>query len=229
MADEVSTTVKSIVEKVLEADVTDRIARRGRELAAVVGEATDSVSARATDAWRETAPTRKDAQKTVRKASRQAMGWSRRTWKRDINPTLRDLWKRRTVAIGAAGAAIPAGRELVEDAATRMGIRRRHEARHWTAFFIGLLIGAAAGAIVALLTAPKRGSEMRDELAGKARDAAEKAREGAGDWVPLFQRPDENGETIPLESTTGTSAETPLDATPLDATPIEGEDPRQGI
>ena len=57
-----------------------------------------------------------------------------------------------------------------------------------------MLIGAAAGAVIAILTTPKPGREMRDELAEKARDAADKAREaagGAGDWVPLFQRPEE--------------------------------------
>ena len=55
MADEVSTRVRTVVEKMLEADVTDQIARRGRELAEAVAEATDAVSARAGDAWRESA------------------------------------------------------------------------------------------------------------------------------------------------------------------------------
>ena len=66
---------------------------------------------------------------------------------------------------------------------------------------MGLLIGAAAGALVAILTTPKPGREMRDELAGRARDAADKAREAAGasDWAPLFQRPEGNGaaEALP--------------------------------
>jgi gas vesicle protein len=87
-----------------------------------------------------------------------------------------------------------------------------------------MLIGLAAGAIVAMLTAPKPGREMRDELAIKARDAAEKAREAAGnaEWVPLFQRAEANGE--------GTEAAIePADApaeTPIDATPVEGEETR---
>ena len=74
----------------------------------------------------------------------------------------------------------------------RLGVRKRREQRHWAAFFLGLLIGAAVGAVIAMLTTPKPGREMRDELAERARDAAEKAREAAGstDWVPLFQRPE---------------------------------------
>ena len=223
MADEVSTTVRSMVEKVLEADVKDQITQRGRELAAAVGDATDAVSTRASEAWRDSAPTRRDAEKAVRKASKRAARWSRRTWRDDLRPSLGQLWNRRSVAIGAAGAAIPAGRELVEDAAVRLGIRKRREERHWAAFFFGMLIGLAAGAIVAMLTAPKPGREMRDELAVKARDAAEKAREAAGnaEWVPLFQRTDANGEGTEgaIEPATDATAQTPIDATP-----VEGEE-----
>jgi hypothetical protein len=224
MADEVSTTVRSMVEKVLEADVKDQITQRGRELAAAVGDATDAVSTRASEAWRDSAPTRREAEKAVRKAGRRAAGWSSRTWRRDLRPSLNQLWNRRSVAIGAAGAAIPAGRELVEDAAVRLGIRKRREERHWAAFFFGMLIGLAAGAIVAMLTAPKPGREMRDELAVKARDAAEKAREAAGsagEWVPLFQRPELNGEAT--DEAIGPASDA-TDPAPIDATPREGEE-----
>jgi hypothetical protein len=201
MADEVPTRVRSMVERVLEADVTDQIAKRGQELAKAVGQATESVSQRAEEAWQDSAPQRREAEKAAQRVSRDAITWSRRTWQRDVRPSLRELWSRRGTALAAAGAAVPAGRELVDDAAARLGIRKRREQRHWTAFFLGLLIGAAAGALVAILTTPKPGREMRDELAGRARDAAEKAREAAGasDWVPLFQRPDDNGtaDTLP--------------------------------
>jgi hypothetical protein len=223
MADDVSTTVRSMVEKVLEADVKDQITQRGRELAAAVGDATDAVSTRASEAWRDSAPTRREAEKAVRKASRKAAGWSRRTWRDDLRPSLNQLWNRRSVAIGAAGAAIPAGKELVEDAAVRLGIRKRREERHWAAFFFGMLIGLAAGAIVAMLTAPKPGREMRDELAVKARDAAEKARE---EWVPLFQRGEANGEGT--DAAIEPAIEPASDATaeaPIDATRVEGEEP----
>lgn len=42
-------------------------------------------------------------------------------------------------------------------------------------FALGALLGAAAGAIVGLLTAPKSGKETRAELAGKAEDLKAKA------------------------------------------------------
>jgi gas vesicle protein len=209
MADEVSTTVRSIVDKVLEADVKDQIARRGREIADVVTEATDTMSARAAEAWRDSAPSRREAEKAMRKASREAMGWSRRTWARELRPVVRRAWSRRAIALGAAGAAIPAGREIVEDAAVRLGIRKKTEERHWAAFFLGLVLGALAGAAVALLTAPKPGREMRDELTEKAKDAAEKAREvaeGAGEWVPLFQRTGTDGHADEAEATIGEPA-----------------------
>jgi hypothetical protein len=86
----------------------------------------------------------------------------------------------------------------------RLGIRHRKEERHWGAFFVGMLLGAAAGIVAAMLTAPKAGRQMRDELAVTAkatakdaavmaRDVAARAREAAataGEWVPIFQRPD---------------------------------------
>jgi gas vesicle protein len=227
MADEVPTRVRSIVEKVLEADVTDQISKRGRELAAAVGQATESVSQRAEEAWRDSAPQRREAEKAARQASRDAMRWGRRTWQREVRPSLRDLWGRRAAAMAAAGAAIPAGRELMDDAAVRMGVRKRREQRHWAAFFLGLLIGAAAGAVIAMLTTPKPGREMRDELAEKARDAADRAREaagGAGDWAPLFQRPETNGGTSPGEAPAA-QVESEAPSNPAtDASQAEGEE-----
>ena len=201
MADEPSTRVRSMVEKLLEADMADQLAQRSREIAVAVSEASDNVTHRAEEAWKDSAPQRREAEKAARHAARDAMRWGRRTWQHDLRPELRKLWKQRKVAIAAAGAAIPAGRELVEDAAARAGIRERREKRHWTAFFLGILIGAAAGAVVAILTTPKPGRQMRDDLAEKARDAADKAREaagGAGEWVPLFQREEEvnGGNTV---------------------------------
>ena len=234
MADEVPTRVRSIVENVLEAEVTDTIAKRGRELAAAVGQATEAVAERAEEAWKDSAPQRRDAEKAAREASREAMRWGRRTWEKELRPNLRDLWSRRSAAVAAAGAAIPVGKGIVDDAAVRLGVRKRSEQRHWTAFFLGLLIGAAAGALIALLTTPKPGREMRDELAERARDAAEKAREAAGatDWVPLFQRPEDTNGGVQAEVTTP-PVETELPAEPvadtapspaIDAGPSEGEE-----
>src|SRR5574338_534847 len=132
-AEDLSAGVRSIVDKVLEADVTDTIAQRGKEIAAALTDASESAAERAQQAWRDSAPMRRDATK-----------WSRRTWKKDVQPQLRDLWKRRAVAVGAAGAAVPAGRELVDAAAVRLNLKRR-EQRHWGSFFLGLIIGAVAG------------------------------------------------------------------------------------
>ena len=115
-----------------------------------------------------------------------------------MRPVLRRLWNRRTAAIGSAGAAVPVARELIDDAAVRLGIRKRREERHWGAFFAGMLVGAIAGAVAAVLTAPRAGSEIRDDLAVTARGAATRAKEvagrareaaaTAGEWVPIFQR-----------------------------------------
>lgn len=211
-ADDISTNVKTFIDKVLEADITDTVAQRSREIAAAVGDATESAMDRASDTWRETAPVRREAIKNMQRASRDAGKWGNRAWRKDLQPKVRDLWKRRAVALGAAGAAIPAGRELAESAAERLGLKQREE-RHWGAFFLGLLLGAAGGVIVALLTAPKRGSELREELVERAQDAAgvvtEKAQavaESAGEWVPLFQRDEAELADAPVaEALSGTS------------------------
>lgn len=193
-ADDVRSSVKSFVDRVMAADVSAQIARTGREMSDAVMDATQTAAARAEKAWRESKPQRREAGKRLRRASGEAADWTSDTWRHDVEPTLRDLWKRRTVALGAAGAAVPASRELVDAARGRLGLKRR-EQRHWGAFFIGMLLGAAIGAIVAALSTPKPGREMRGKLATRAREA--------GDWVPLFQREGEeiaNGAAIP-EST----------------------------
>lgn len=175
-ADDISESIRTLVDRLADAKLTQELAKRGHDVA-------DEVGTIANDAWRDSRPMRRDAGKRFQRAIKDASKWSDRTWKRSVRPALKDLWKQRTVAIGAAGAAIPATQAVVDDAAVRLGIKR--ERRHWGAFFLGLLVGAAAGAIVALLTAPKRGSEMRDELGTRAEELATKAKD---DWVPIFQR-----------------------------------------
>lgn len=206
-ADDLSSGVKSIVDRVLEADVTETIAQRGKEMAAVLADATETAAERAQQAWRESEPVRRDAQRNLGRASRDATSWGLRAWSRDLRPQLNNLWKRRTLAIGAAGAAVPAGRGLVDAASERLNLRRR-ERRHWGAFFLGMILGAAAGAAIALLTAPKPGREMRNELAGKAREAAESAPE----WVPLFQREPHDGAGEVDDLDQAASAMPPADA-----------------
>lgn len=209
MPDQVTTNARSTVERLLNTDLQDQITKRGRALAEVIGDVAETASERAATSWRDAEPMRRQAAR----AGRDAFRWGRRTWRSDMQPSLRRLWSNRTAALGAAGAAVPLARELIDDAAVRMGIRKRREARHWGAFFVGILLGAAAGVIAAMLTAPKAGREIRDELAESARDAANRAREvaakardaavaagaSAGEWVPIFQRPDieaeENGTT----------------------------------
>ena len=184
-ADDIADTVKSLIDRMVDAKFTQEMAKRGQDVAELLAE-------RGTEAWKDSRPIRRDAAKTLSRASADAAKWSDQTWRRSLRPMLKDLWKQRTLAVGAAGAAVPAGRELVDTAAARLGIRQRQEERHWGAFFLGLLLGAAAGAIVALLTTPKRGDEMRHELGAKADEIATKARD---EWVPIFQSGETNGHT----------------------------------
>lgn len=182
-ADDIADNIRSLIDRVVEAQFTQEMAKRGQDVAGTLAE-------RGNEAWRDSRPLRRDAAKRVARATDDAARWSDQTWRRSLRPLLRDLWKRRAVAAGAAGAAVPVGRELVDTAAARLGIRQRQEERHWGAFFLGLLLGAAAGAIVALLTTPKRGGEMRHELGSRADELAARARDG---WVPLFQNETTNG------------------------------------
>lgn len=189
-ADDLADSIKQLVDRVVDAKFTQEMTKRGQELAGVIAETVQErgaeVGEAATEAWKETRPVRRGAARRVARATDDAARWSDQTWRKQLRPLIRDLWKRRTVAIGAAGAAVPAGKELVDTAAVRLGLKQREE-RRWSAFFLGMLIGAAAGAIAALLTTPRRGSEMRHELATRADEIATKAKD---EWVPMFQRDD---------------------------------------
>lgn len=189
-ADDVAETIRSLIDRITDAKVTQEMARRGQDVVETLAERGAVAGDRASEAWRESRPLRRDAAKRLSRASGEAARWSNQTWKSSLRPLINDMWKRRTLAIGAAGAAVPAGRELVDTAAHRLGIRERQERRHWGAFFLGLVIGAAAGAIAALLTAPKRGAEIRQELGARADEVRGEltARAKETDWVPIFQR-----------------------------------------
>jgi gas vesicle protein len=201
-ADEIAESIKSLIERVADAKLTQEMARRSQEMAEAIAERGADVGDRASDAWRESRPLRRDAAKRLARASRDASRWSDTTWKRSVRPTLKDLWSRRTVALGAAGAAVPAGREIVDTAAVRLGLKEREE-RHWGAFFLGLVLGAIGGAVAALLLAPKRGSEIRQDLATRADEMVTRAKDA--EWVPMFQRD---------EPTNGHSADAIGDAAP---------------
>lgn len=202
-ADEIAETIKALIERVADAKLTQEMTKRGQE-----------VGDRAADAWRDAEPLRRDAAKRLSRATDDAARWSDTTWRKAIRPALKDMWNRRTLALGAAGVAVPAGRELVDTAAVRLGLRQREE-RHWGAFFFGLVLGAVGGAIAALLMAPKRGDEMRRELGVKAdevrQEIATRADEIAtkakdAEWVPIFQREVD-------EATNGQGADAVTDAT----------------
>ena len=208
-ADEIAESIRALIERVADAKVTQEMAKRGQEMAGVFAERGADVGDRASEAWRDARPLRRDAAKRLARATDDAARWSDQTWRKALRPALKDLWSRRTVALGAAGAAVPAGRELVDTAAVRLGLKERED-RHWGAFFLGLLLGAIGGAVAALLLTPKRGDEMRRELAVKADEVrqevatradeiAAKAKEA--EWVPIFQR---EGD----EATNGQPAET---------------------
>lgn len=207
-ADDIAETIRSLIDRVAEAKLTQEMAKRGQDVAGIIAERGSGVGDFANETWRDTKPLRRDAVRRFARATDDASKWSNRTWRKSLRPALRDLWSQRAVAAGAAGAAVPAGRELVDTAAVRLGLKRREE-RHWTAFFLGILIGAAAGAIAALLTTPKRGEEMRRELGVRAeevrREVAQRADEIAtkarDEWVPIFQNEPTNGHTSGLVET----------------------------
>ena len=197
-ADDIADSIRALIDRVADAKITQEMARRSQDVAAALADRGVDVGDRAAEAWHESRHARRDAAKRLERATADAARWSDRTWRTSLRPALRDLWGRRGLAAGAAGAAVPAGRELVDTAAVRLGLRQREE-RHWGAFFLGLLLGAVGGVIAALLLAPKRGVEMRRELAtradevrtelsARADEIATKAKDA--DWVPIFQRED---------------------------------------
>ncbi len=55
-------------------------------------------------------------------------------------------------------------------------------------FLAGLAIGALAGATLAMILAPQAGEDTRDLLYAKAREAGERARDGAEDAGDLLAR-----------------------------------------
>jgi gas vesicle protein len=192
-ADELADNIKLFIDRVVDAKFTQEMTKRGQEVAGVLADRGTEVGEIASEAWRDSKPIRRDVAKQFARTADDVAKWSDKTWRRSIRPMIKDLWKRRSVALGAAGAAVPASRELVDTAAIRLGIKEQREERHWGMFFLGLLIGAAVGAIAAMLTTPKRGDEMRQEIATRADDLAAKAKD---DWVPIFQREGEtNGHT----------------------------------
>lgn len=195
-AEDIADSIRAMIDRVAESKFTQEMTRVGQDVAGLLAERGIEVGDRASEAWRDSRPMRRDAAKRLARATRDAARVSDRTWRTSVRPALRDLWTRRTIAMGAAGAAVPAGRELVDTAAVRLGLRQREE-RRWGAFFLGLIIGAIGGAIAALLLAPRRGEEIRRELGVKADEVRQELATRADEivtrakdegWVPIFQR-----------------------------------------
>ncbi len=224
-ADEIAETIRSLIDRVTDAKVTQEMAKRSQDVAGLLAERGADVGGRASEAWRESRPLRRDAAKRASRMGGEAARWSEQTWRSSLRPLLNDLWKRRTLAVGAAGAAVPAGKELVDSAAARLGLRERQEQRHWGAFFLGLVLGAAAGAIAALLTAPKRGSEIRHDLSVKADEVRSElnARARETEWVPIFQRDEttNGGTTATVPDASGSAQEAAADAGTLPVEPVD--------
>ncbi len=220
-ADELTTAMKSLVDRALESTVREQVAARGKEMATAIAESATTVAERASEAaseaWRETGPRREEAAKAADQMRRDAVHWSRETWASQLRPALLGTWRKRAIALGAAGSAVPVSRELVDQARIRLGLQRREE-RHWRTFFLGVVVGAIAGALVAILTAPRPGRETRDRIASRAREAAE----GAGEWSPLFQQPAREAAIPVAEAGNGVSPEaTQPEAGSAEATPHE--------
>jgi gas vesicle protein len=55
-------------------------------------------------------------------------------------------------------------------------------------FITGFVLGALAGAALAMILAPQTGEDTRDLLVAKAREAGERARDTAGDASDLLAR-----------------------------------------
>lgn len=191
--------LEAFMSRIARKDVPDEVAQRGQALADAIAQVAEEAAQRAASAWRESQPVRKDMARAFERQGREVGKWSRQMWRDEIRPNLKRAWNRRTIALGAAGAAVPAGRQLIEEAVADLRLRPRQD-RHWGSFFAGILIGALVGALAALLTAPKPGRETREELATKAREAAD----AAGEWIPV-SIPSSNGNGGTTAATAGVS------------------------
>ena len=147
-ADELTTAIKSLVDRALESKVREQVATRGREMAAAIAESAGTVAERASEAageaWRETSPRREEAAKAAERMGKDALNWGQETWASQLRPALRNAWRRRAATLGAAGGALPISRELVDQARIRLGIQRREE-RRWRTFFLGVIVGRHRG------------------------------------------------------------------------------------
>ena len=152
-----------------------------------------------TKAWRESRPMRRDAAKRMSSRDRATRRAGRdQTWRKTIRPALRDLWKRRTRRAWAPPArrSRPAASWSTRPPCASASARSARSATGAPSSS-GCCWAPIAGAIAALLLAPKRGEEMRRELGERADEVAQEVASRAdeiatkakdAEWVPIFQR-----------------------------------------
>ena len=87
-ADELTTAIRSLVDKALESQTREQIAARGREVAAAIagtaGTAAGRASDIANDVWRDSASQRREAAQTAERMRRDALKWGRRAWLKQL-------------------------------------------------------------------------------------------------------------------------------------------------
>ena len=65
VAEELPDNIRAMIDRVLEADIRKQISERGQDLASLVADGTSAAADRAHEMWRDSAPARRDALKTV--------------------------------------------------------------------------------------------------------------------------------------------------------------------
>ena len=124
---------------------------------------------------------RRDAAKTISRAMRDAEKWSRKT----LRPAIRDFWKQRTVLAGAAGAAVPATRELIDEAEVRLGAEGAQRGAPLGRILPRSAVRCRGGSHRGHADRPQGWREIRRELGERADEIATRAKD---EWVPMFER-----------------------------------------
>ena len=98
-ADELTTAIRSLVDKALESQTREQIVARGREVAAAIAETAGTAAERASeianDVWRESAPQRREAVKEAVRLRRDAFKWGRKAWLNQLRMRVQhsDYWQ----------------------------------------------------------------------------------------------------------------------------------------
>ena len=92
-ADDLTETIRALVDRVADAKLTQEMARRGQDVAGLLAERGEELGTMANEAWRDSRPMRRDAAKRLSRATTDASKWSDQTWRTALRPALKDLWK----------------------------------------------------------------------------------------------------------------------------------------